>query len=107
MPCTAMKYKPEQNSRNCAVPQDPAPNLLNEVLQDFDVTVEYDEPIAQLAATILATATKLRASDIHFKVEKESFYYCYRIDGDLGDKVEMPMKLKDYLKRPGAGGHRQ
>ena len=70
---------------------------IDEGLQDFDVTVEYDEPIAQLAATILATATKLRASDIHFKVEKESFYYCYRIDGDLGDKVEMPMKLKDRI----------
>ncbi|MBG69079.1 MAG: general secretion pathway protein GspE [Roseibacillus sp.] len=70
---------------------------IDDGLQDFDVTVEYDEPIAQLAATILATATKLRASDIHFKVEKESFYYCYRIDGDLGDKVEMPMKLKDRI----------
>ncbi len=66
-------------------------------LQDFDVTAEYEEPIAQLAATILATAVKLRASDVHFKVEKESFYYCFRIDGDLGDKVEIPMKLKDRI----------
>ena len=70
---------------------------MDEGLRDFDVTAEYDEPIAQLAATILATATKLRASDIHFKVEKESFYYCFRIDGDLGDKVEIPMKLKDRI----------
>ena len=70
---------------------------MDEGLRDFDVTAEYDEPIAQLAATILATATKLRASDIHFKVEKESFYYCFRIDGDLGDKVELPMKLKDRI----------
>jgi type II secretory ATPase GspE/PulE/Tfp pilus assembly ATPase PilB-like protein len=66
-------------------------------LQDFDVTSEYEEPIAQLAATILATATKLRASDIHFKVEKESFYYSFRIDGDLGEKFEIPMKLKDRI----------
>lgn len=64
-------------------------------LKDFDVTTDYEEPIAQLAATILATAVKQRASDVHFKVEKESFYYSYRIDGDLGDKVEIPMKLKD------------
>jgi type II secretory ATPase GspE/PulE/Tfp pilus assembly ATPase PilB-like protein len=64
-------------------------------LQDFDVTTDYEEPIAQLAANILATAVKMRASDIHFKVEKETFYYCLRIDGDLGDKVELPMKLKD------------
>jgi type II secretory ATPase GspE/PulE/Tfp pilus assembly ATPase PilB-like protein len=70
---------------------------MDDGLQDFDVTTKYDEPIAQLAATILATATKLRASDIHFKVEKESFYYSFRIDGDLGDKFEIPMKLKDRI----------
>lgn len=64
-------------------------------LEDFDVTKEYNEPIARLAATILSAATKLRASDIHFKVEKEVFYYCFRVDGDLGDKVTIPMKLKD------------
>ncbi|NNM31146.1 MAG: Flp pilus assembly complex ATPase component TadA, partial [Akkermansiaceae bacterium] len=40
---------------------------------------------------------KMRASDIHFKVEKDSFYYSLRIDGDLGDKVELPMKLKDRI----------
>jgi type II secretory ATPase GspE/PulE/Tfp pilus assembly ATPase PilB-like protein len=66
-------------------------------LRDFDVTTEYSEPMAQLVATIMADAVKLRASDIHFKVEKESFYYCFRVDGDLGDKVEIPMKLKDRL----------
>lgn len=70
---------------------------LDEGLRDFDVTTEYDEPIAQLAATIMATATKQRASDIHFKVEKETFYYCFRIDGDLGEKIEIPMKLKDRI----------
>jgi type II secretory ATPase GspE/PulE/Tfp pilus assembly ATPase PilB-like protein len=64
-------------------------------IEDFNVSIEYQEPIAKLAATILSTATKLRASDIHFKVEKEVFYYSYRVDGDLGDKVELPMKLKD------------
>jgi len=66
-------------------------------LKDFDVTKDYDEPMAQLIATIMARATKLRASDIHFKVEKESFYYTFRLDGDLGKKTEIPMKLKDRL----------
>jgi len=45
----------------------------------------------------MADAVKIRASDIHFKVEKDSFYYCFRVDGDIGDKVEIPMKLKDRL----------
>jgi len=66
-------------------------------IRDFDVTAEYEEPIAQLVATIMADAVKLRASDIHFKVEKESFYFAYRVDGDLGQRVEVPMKLKDRI----------
>jgi len=66
-------------------------------ISDFDVTREYAEPMAQLVATIMADSVRQRASDIHFKVEKEVFYYSFRVDGDLGDKVEIPMKLKDRL----------
>jgi type II secretory ATPase GspE/PulE/Tfp pilus assembly ATPase PilB-like protein len=66
-------------------------------IRDFDVTTDYTEPMAQLVATVMADAVKTRASDIHFKVEKESFYYAYRVDGDIGHKVEIPMKLKDRL----------
>ncbi|MBK1882597.1 Flp pilus assembly complex ATPase component TadA [Luteolibacter pohnpeiensis] len=70
---------------------------LDEGLSDFDVTSEHSEPMAQLIATIMADAVRTRASDIHFKVEKEDFYYSFRVDGDLGRKVEIPMKLKDRL----------
>lgn len=70
---------------------------LDEGHRDFDVTTDYTEPMAQLVATVMADAVKTRASDIHFKVEKESFYYAYRVDGDIGQKVEIPMKLKDRL----------
>lgn len=66
-------------------------------IQDFEVTKDYEEPVVQLIASILAKAVKERASDIHFKVEKDSFYYSYRIDGDIGEKIEIPMKLKDRL----------
>ena len=66
-------------------------------INDFDVTTDYTEPMAQLIATIMSDAVRTRTSDIHFKVEKESFYYSYRTDGDLGTKVEIPMKLKDRL----------
>ena len=69
----------------------------DEAIRDFDVTTDYTEPMAQLIATVMADAVKTRASDIHFKVEKESFYYAYRVDGDIGPKVEIPMKLKDRL----------
>jgi type II secretory ATPase GspE/PulE/Tfp pilus assembly ATPase PilB-like protein len=70
---------------------------LDERIHDFDVTTDYSEPMAQLIATIMADAVRTRASDIHFKVEKETFYYSFRVDGDLGNKVEIPMKLKDRL----------
>ncbi|MEO0018209.1 MAG: Flp pilus assembly complex ATPase component TadA, partial [Verrucomicrobiota bacterium] len=66
-------------------------------IRDFDVTTDYTEPMAQLIATIMSDAVRIRASDIHFKVEKETFYYAFRVDGDIGTKVEIPMKLKDRL----------
>ncbi|MFT3992173.1 MAG: ATPase, T2SS/T4P/T4SS family [Luteolibacter sp.] len=66
-------------------------------INDFNVTRDYDEPMSQLIATIMADAVKTRTSDVHFKVEKESFYYMYRIDGDLCNRVELPMKLRDRL----------
>lgn len=62
---------------------------------DFDVTQEYDEPIAQLVAGMVADAIKQRASDIHVKTEKNNFQYCFRIDGDLRQRIEMPLKLRD------------
>ncbi len=65
--------------------------------QDFDVTRQYDEPIAQLVASMVSDAIKAHASDIHIKTEKLSCHYCYRIDGDLGTKVEMPLKLRDRI----------
>lgn len=69
-----------------------------ETLEDFDVTsTDYEEPMAKLTATIMADAVKQRASDVHFKVEKETFYYSFRVDGDLGQKKTLPMKLKDRI----------
>lgn len=66
-------------------------------IKDFNVTRDYEEPVSQLIATVMASAVKQRASDIHFKVEKESFYYAFRVDGDIGKKTELPMKIKDRL----------
>jgi type II secretory ATPase GspE/PulE/Tfp pilus assembly ATPase PilB-like protein len=70
---------------------------MDDEITDFDVTTDYAEPMAQLIATIMADAVRTKSSDIHFKVEKESFYYAFRCDGDIGPKVEIPMKLKDRL----------
>ncbi len=70
---------------------------MDDGIHDFDVTTDYTEPMAQLIASIMSDAVRTRTSDVHFKVEKESFYYAFRVDGDIGAKVEIPMKLKDRL----------
>jgi type II secretory ATPase GspE/PulE/Tfp pilus assembly ATPase PilB-like protein len=64
---------------------------------DFDLTKEQDEPTAELARGLLLRAVQVGASDIHFKVEKQRFYYSYRIDGDLGPKIELPFAIRSKL----------
>ncbi|MAS95821.1 MAG: general secretion pathway protein GspE [Verrucomicrobiales bacterium] len=64
-------------------------------VHDFNVTEKHEEPLAQLVAKIVSDGVKNRASDIHIKCEKDRVHYSYRIDGDMGEKFEIPMKLKD------------
>lgn len=64
---------------------------------DLDLTKEQDEPTAELARGLLLRAVQMGASDIHFKVEKQKFYYSYRVDGDLGPKTELPYAFRSKL----------
>lgn len=64
-------------------------------INDFNVTEKHTEPLAQLVAKICSDGIKQRASDIHIKCDKDRVHYSYRIDGDMGEKFEIPMKLKD------------
>lgn len=66
-------------------------------ITDFNVTEKHEEPLAQLVAKIVSDGVKNRASDIHIKCDKERVHYSYRIDGDMGNKYEIPMKLKDRI----------
>lgn len=68
-----------------------------ELMEEFDVTREYQEPLARVVALMIYEGIKQRASDIHIRCEKESVHYCYRVDGDLGTKMEIPNKLKNRL----------
>lgn len=92
----------------------------SDVVGDFEVTREYTEPLAQLVALMMYEGIKRRASDIHIRCGKDDIHYCYRIDGDLGYKYELPNKLKnridafllnlmgispeERMKRPGISG---
>lgn len=64
-------------------------------ISDFNVTEKHTEPLAQLVAKICSDGIKQRASDIHIKCDKDRVHYSYRIDGDMGEKFDIPMKLKD------------
>lgn len=66
-----------------------------EEILDFNATEKHEEPLAQLVAKICADGIKQRASDIHIKCDKGRVHYSYRIDGDMGEKYDIPMKLKD------------
>ncbi len=66
-------------------------------IPDFPVSQRHEEPIAQLVAAMVSDAIKQHASDIHVKAEKLACHYCYRIDGDLGPRVEVPLKLRDRI----------
>ena len=66
-------------------------------IQDFNVSTTYDEPLTQFIAQMMSEAVKARASDVHIKTEKERVHYSYRVDGDMGEKVDIPMKLRDRL----------
>ncbi|MFT5469975.1 MAG: type II secretory ATPase GspE/PulE/Tfp pilus assembly ATPase PilB-like protein [Verrucomicrobiales bacterium] len=69
----------------------------SDVIGEFDVTREYQEPLAQLVALIMYEGIRRRASDIHIRCGKEDVHYCYRIDGDLGYRFELPYKLKNRI----------
>ena len=66
-------------------------------ISDFNVTTTYEEPLTQFVAQILSEGVKAHASDIHIKCEKDRVHFSYRIDGDMGEKFEIPMKLRDRI----------
>ncbi len=70
---------------------------VSEDIADFNVTTTYEEPLTQFIAKMMSEAIKQHASDVHIKTEKERIHYSYRIDGDMGTKYDIPMKLRDRL----------
>jgi len=70
---------------------------VGEVIEDFNVSEDFEEPLAKFIARMLSEGIRLRASDIHIKCEKDRVYFSYRVDGDMGEKFEIPMKLRDRI----------
>jgi len=70
---------------------------IGEEIEDFNVSIKHEEPLAQFVAQMMSEAVRQIASDVHIKCEKERIHYSYRIDGDMQAKSDIPPKLKDRL----------
>ncbi len=70
---------------------------VGEVIDDFNVSTRYEEPLTQFVAQMMSEGVRQLASDVHIKCEKERVHYSYRIDGDMQEKHDIPVKLKDRL----------
>ena len=67
----------------------------SETSQTVQATVE-EAPIVRLANTILQSAVKEKASDIHFEPDRRYIRVRFRIDGILHEVMQMP----GYIKQP-------
>ncbi len=56
-------------------------------------TVDDEAPIVKLVNRVLADAVRLRASDIHVEVQRDSLRVRYRVDGLLRDVMNAPRRL--------------
>ena len=56
-------------------------------------SVDDEAPIVKLVNRVLADAVRLRASDIHIEVQRESLRVRYRVDGLLRDVMNAPKRL--------------
>ncbi|HAZ29558.1 TPA: type II secretion system protein GspE [candidate division WWE3 bacterium] len=54
-----------------------------------------DAPVARIVNTLLETAVKSSASDIHIEPEENAVRVRYRIDGILGEKHTLPKEMQE------------
>jgi type IV pilus assembly protein PilB len=58
-----------------------------------DGASDSDAPIVKLVAQILADGVRLRASDIHIEVQRDTLRVRYRVDGLLRDVMQAPRRV--------------
>ncbi|MDD8032034.1 MAG: type IV-A pilus assembly ATPase PilB [Acidobacteriota bacterium] len=70
-----------------------------EIIEDYDVTeleqASSEAPIITLVNQTFIDAIKRGASDVHFEPYEQQFRIRYRIDGDLYEIADLPMKFKN------------
>ena len=56
-------------------------------------SIDDDAPIVKLVNQVLADAVRMRASDIHIEVQRDSLRVRYRVDGLLRDVMNAPKRI--------------
>jgi len=73
-------------------------NIIEEGQDDIDVedleAASDEAPIITLVNTTFIDAIKKGASDVHFEPYEQQFRIRYRIDGDLYEQVNLPLKFR-------------
>ena len=62
--------------------------------ENFDLAASPEDAVPRLLRDIFHRAIARAASDVHFKVEQERFFYALRVGGDLAAPVELEGKLR-------------
>jgi type IV pilus assembly protein PilB len=76
-------------------------NVIDEkdIAEDYDITeleqASSEAPIITLVNQTFIDAIKKGASDVHFEPYEQQFRIRYRIDGDLYEIADLPMKFKN------------
>lgn len=62
----------------------------------FDIGIVHHDPIMNLTASIIRNGITKGASDIHIRCDIDpELYYHYRIDGDMREKIPIPVEIRD------------
>ncbi len=73
-------------------------NIINDkILKEKGESVDIELPVIKIVDAILEAAVFELASDIHMEALPDAVVVRFRIDGDLHDKVELPLEIHDAL----------
>lgn len=62
-------------------------------MDEVNASIADEAPIIKLVSTILKQAVNQRASDIHIEPQKTKLRVRFRLDGDLKNTLDLPLKL--------------
>lgn len=73
--------------------------IINEYIQNAQSSTQggFDVPVVKIFDKVLEYAMLEQASDIHVEPLSDAVLVRFRIDGDLQDKIELPLNFKDAL----------